>query len=137
MNHEPISPRGRRRGPCTGWLLLLLTLCGGLAAAPARARLLIPMDLKQADHLKAYGLAYWVLTTGDRVEWLLNYRGGCFLLNETTSIVKEANIRGVTFLASLSNALTARFSLESSSSAIDCTRIHWSCLSALTVSLRK
>jgi hypothetical protein len=97
MNRNPVAPPSARRAPFAGWLLLLLSLCGALAAAPAGARLLIPMDLKQGEHLKAYGLAYWVLTTGDRVEWLLNYRGGSFLLNETSAIMREANIRGVTF----------------------------------------
>ncbi|HEX9912553.1 MAG TPA: asparagine synthetase B, partial [candidate division Zixibacteria bacterium] len=42
-------------------------------------KLLIPMDLSQTDHLKAYGVAYWVLEQGLNVEWLLNYRGGSFL----------------------------------------------------------
>lgn len=97
MNRNPVAPPLARRAPPAAWLLLLLSLCGALAAAPAGARLLIPMDLKQGEHLKAYGLAYWVLTTGDRVEWLLNYRGGSFLLNETSAIMREANIRGVTF----------------------------------------
>jgi hypothetical protein len=39
-------------------------------------KILIPMDLKQTDHLKAYGVAYWTLERGINIEWLLNYRGG-------------------------------------------------------------
>lgn len=54
------------------------------------------MDLLQKDHLKAYGIAYWVLTQNINVEWLLNYRGGSFMLDEYSDIVKEAKIRGVT-----------------------------------------
>lgn len=57
---------------------------------------LIPMDLAQKDHLKAYGVAYWVLTQGINVEWLLNYRGGSFLMDEYPAVVKEARLRGVT-----------------------------------------
>jgi len=52
------------------------------AALPPRAlaRILIPMDDKQTDHLRAYGLTYWALERGLHGEWLLNYRGGAFLL---------------------------------------------------------
>jgi hypothetical protein len=64
-------------------------------APPARARILIPMDLSQTDHLKAYGIAYWVLTQGHTLEWLLNYRGGSFLLEDDPEVVREAGIRGV------------------------------------------
>ena len=54
------------------------------------------MDLAQKDHLKAYGIAYWILTQDINVEWLLNYRGGSFMLDEFRAITKEARIRGVT-----------------------------------------
>ena len=40
------------------------------------AVLLVPMDASQTNHLKAYGMAYWVLAQGQKVDWLLNYRGG-------------------------------------------------------------
>jgi hypothetical protein len=80
--------------------VLLLAVAGMLLGAavgarPAQAKLFIPMDLKQADHLKAYGLAYWVLSRGQTVEWLLNYRGGSFFMEEDADIVREAKIRGV------------------------------------------
>ena len=76
-----------------------LALAAGAAALPstARAGLLVPMDEKQTDHLKAYGLAYWTLVRGDRIEWLLNYRGGSFLVPEDAAIAREANVRGVAF----------------------------------------
>ena len=64
-------------------------------AAPVNAKLLVPMDDRQADHLKAYGLTYWVLQHGFKSEWLLNYRGGSFLFPDDASIQKEADIRGV------------------------------------------
>jgi hypothetical protein len=57
---------------------------------------LIPMDLSQTDHLKAYGVAYWSLEKGVNVEWLLNYRGGSFLLQNFPNLDNECLIRGVT-----------------------------------------
>mgnify|MGYP003335611643 FL=1 len=67
-----------------------------LAPSQAHARLLVPMDDAQANHLKAYGLTFSVLERGGSCEWLLNYRGGSFLLPEDAATVREANIRGVT-----------------------------------------
>ena len=55
------------------------------------------MDLTQKDHLKAYGVAYHVLTERVNVEWLLNYRGGSFLIDQFPFIIQECRIRGVTF----------------------------------------
>ncbi len=57
--------------------------------------LLIPMDLSQSDHLKAYGIAYWILEQGINVEWLLNYRGGSFLTDYFPQLEKECLIMGV------------------------------------------
>ncbi|WP_041566824.1 hypothetical protein [Nonlabens dokdonensis] len=51
----------------------------------------------QADHLKAYGISYWVLEKGTKVKWLLNYRGGSFLLPNVEEIKKELIVRGVSF----------------------------------------
>jgi len=60
-------------------------------------RMLIPMDFKQSDHLKAYGVAYHALKAGRNVEWLLNYRGGSFLLDIDREIEEYALARGVAF----------------------------------------
>jgi len=57
--------------------------------------LLIPMDLNQTDHLKAYGIAYWILGKETNVEWLLNYRGGSFLIPQLSIFEKECRLRGV------------------------------------------
>jgi len=54
--------------------------------------LLIPMDLSQNDHLKAYGIAYWVLTKDINVEWLLNYRGGSFLFTDSELFRNECRL---------------------------------------------
>ena len=59
------------------------------------ARILIPMDGSQTNHLKAYGVAFWVLENGVEVEWLLNYRGGSFLMPNVPEIQNECVIRGV------------------------------------------
>ena len=60
--------------------------------------ILIPMDAEgQENHLKAYGITYWVLTKQQKVQWLLNYRGGSFLLPDGDVIRKECQIRGVSF----------------------------------------
>lgn len=53
------------------------------------------MDENQKNHLKAYGIAYWVLQQDVSVEWLLNYKGGSFLIPFSPSIKDECNIRGV------------------------------------------
>ncbi|MDX1364888.1 MAG: asparagine synthetase B [Arenibacter latericius] len=51
----------------------------------------------QKNHLKAYGITYWVLTKQQKVQWLLNYRGGSFLLPDGENIRRECQIRGVSF----------------------------------------
>jgi hypothetical protein len=55
------------------------------------------MDLTQTDHLKSYGVAYHALEKGINVEWLLNYRGGSFLMNPDDGIISECRARGVAF----------------------------------------
>ncbi len=55
------------------------------------------MDLDQHDHLKAYGMAYWTLQQGINVEWLLNYRGGSFMMDHYPAIERELRVRGVSF----------------------------------------
>ena len=59
--------------------------------------LLIPMDDTQTNHLKAYGIAYWVLENQQEVDWLLNYRGGSFLIKNQSLIEKECKIRDVSY----------------------------------------
>lgn len=60
--------------------------------------LLLPMDeTTQQNHLKAYGITYWCLSKDYKASWLLNYRGGSFLLPDVAEIRKECQIRGVSF----------------------------------------
>ena len=53
------------------------------------------MDTKQINHLKAYGITYWVINKGIEADWLLNYRGGSFAFPHSPAIEKECKIRGV------------------------------------------
>ena len=72
----------------------------GLFMLPSVARaqdVLIPMDASQSDHLKAYGLVFWALQRTVEVDWLLNYRGGSFLMAATEPIQSELRIRGISF----------------------------------------
>lgn len=61
------------------------------------SRILIPMDDSQLNHLKAYGIAYWILENNIEIEWLLNYRGGSFLCANYPDITFECSIRGVSY----------------------------------------
>ena len=66
------------------------------AAAPLRASyLLVPMDETQRNHLKAYGIAYFALEREVEVTWLLNYRGGSFMMKYADALEREARLRGV------------------------------------------
>lgn len=73
-------------------LLILLLLSSGLARA---SYVLIPMDLSQKNHLKAYGIAFWIIKNGGEVDWLLNYRGGSFATKYVKNIENECTVRGV------------------------------------------
>ena len=59
--------------------------------------LIINMDNTQTNHLKAYGIAFWVLENQQEVDWLLNYKGGSFMMKYKSSIEKECKIRGVSY----------------------------------------
>lgn len=74
---------------------LMSALVIGIGTPATAQNLLVPMDREQGNHLRAYGLTYWTLEQGGRVEWLLNYRGGAFLLPDSDAIRREAAFRGV------------------------------------------
>lgn len=61
------------------------------------AYILIPMDQSQKNHLKAYGIAYWVLKNDVELDWLLNYRGGSFMFKHFKELENECIIRGVSY----------------------------------------
>ncbi|MBN1338102.1 MAG: asparagine synthetase B [Bacteroidales bacterium] len=75
-------------------LIILLTAFVRIAFG---AYLLIPMDETQKNHLKAYGIAYWVVQQEVEVSWLLNYRGGSFMCKYHELIEQECVIRGVSY----------------------------------------
>ena len=77
-------------------ILLIFILLLGLTNAQA-SYLLIPMDESQSSHLKAYGIAHWVLENQISAQWLLNYRGGSFLIQYDKAIETECVIRNVSY----------------------------------------
>ena len=76
--------------------LVLLLLSFSISTCYS-TQLLIPMDDSQSNHLKAYGIAFWTLENGLTIEWLLNYRGGSFLMPHLKTIEEELIIRGVKY----------------------------------------
>ena len=75
-------------------LILLILL---LVIQAKAIYMLIPMDDTQKNHLKAYGITYWVLEKDVEVKWLLNYRGGSFLMQHSPAFESECVVRGVSF----------------------------------------
>ncbi len=107
MRASPVSDRRRASGTTAtvlpappglsryaGRIVVLLSMLAVDLLWPQK--LLIPMDESQRDHLKAYGVTFWTLRRGTDVEWLLNYRGGSFLVDAQPAIRKECQVRGVT-----------------------------------------
>jgi len=74
-------------------ILLFLQITVGVKAS----YLIIPMDESQTNHLKAYGITYWVLQKELPVDWLLNYRGGSFMMKYLQSIENELIVRNVSY----------------------------------------
>ena len=72
-------------------IFLLLSLLSRAAS------ILIPMDETQKNHLKSYGIAYWTLKKDVAVDWLLNYRGGSFLIKYAQPIENECRVRGISY----------------------------------------
>ena len=86
-----------------------------LGAPVLAGEVMIPMDASQSDHLKAYGVAFWALEQGARVDWLLNYRGGSFLCEEAPGLREACMVRGVLYEsidAAAAAAIRARIEQE-------------------------
>lgn len=90
---------------------IILLLLMGLFALSLSAEILIPMDRTQTDHLKAYGVAFSALKDKMVVKWLLNYRGGSFLMPSSPQNIAICNIRGVRY-EQISSADVAAITLE-------------------------
>ncbi len=74
-------------------VLMLLAVSWGVRAN----YILVPMDKSQKNHLKAYGVTFWVLQQGIEADWLLNYRGGSFMFKHTQKFQNELVVRGVSY----------------------------------------
>jgi len=77
------------------YIIIILVIL--IISFSASAEILIPMDLTQTNHLKAYGIAFTALQEQIVVKWLLNYRGGSYLIHDSYEIENLCNIRGVSF----------------------------------------
>lgn len=75
-----------------GWVTLILILS---FVSTKASSILIPMDGAQKNHLKAYGIAFFILQKDFHVDWLLNYRGGSFLVPYSNAVENECLVRGV------------------------------------------
>ncbi|WP_299250510.1 asparagine synthetase B [uncultured Cytophaga sp.] len=78
-------------------IIILSTILLRFCLSSQANQIIVPMDDNQTNHLKAYGVAYWILTKDNSVDWLLNYRGGSFSFNYTPAFVNELVIRGVSY----------------------------------------
>lgn len=87
----------RRLHSWTRRVLLALVVGLVLQGMGWSAELLIPMDQTQTDHLRAYGLTYWVLKQNQVAQWVLNYRGGSFLLPDTPEVRSKATAMSVRY----------------------------------------
>ncbi len=75
-------------------VIVVMLVC--LAEGCRASYLFVPMDDTQRNHLKAYGMAYYALERDVEVTWLLNYRGGAFMMKYADQLEREARLRGVT-----------------------------------------
>lgn len=80
-------------------LIFNMMLCILIFSFPlyGQSKILIYMDAKQSDHLKAYGITYHALDKGLKADWLLNYRGGSFLIDYDDRVVAECRLQAVSF----------------------------------------
>ena len=76
------------------FLVFIFTLIANFGRS---SQILVPMDETQTNHLKSYGVAFWMLENDLVIEWLLNYRGGSFLFPHLKAVEEELIIRGVKY----------------------------------------
>lgn len=77
--------------------IILIFLLIGISLKSFASYILIPMDTYQSNHLKSYGIAYWILNQNQNIKWLLNYRGGSFLVPNSEQISRECQLRRVSY----------------------------------------
>ena len=78
-------------------LKLTLLLLFAISSAAQAMQILIPMDESQKNHLKSYGIAFWLLKQKQEVQWLLNYNGGSFMFQYSQDAERECKVRGVSY----------------------------------------
>lgn len=78
-------------------LKLTLLLLFAFSSAAQAMQILIPMDESQKNHLKSYGIAFWLLKQKQEVQWLLNYNGGSFMFQYSQEAERECKVRGVSY----------------------------------------
>jgi hypothetical protein len=89
-----------------------------------QSKILINMDLNQTDHLKAYGITYRALTKGFKADWLLNYKGGSFLIDYSDELAAECRVNNVAFeTISLSQATEIYSFVQSEENNMDVVRL--------------
>ncbi|MCU0389857.1 MAG: asparagine synthetase B [Thermoflexibacter sp.] len=102
-------------------VILLFLLCSFVAKAN---HILVPMDKTQKNHLKAYGITYWVLRQEAEAEWLLNYRGGSFMFKYLQKFENELIVRGVSYeVISDAQALQIKNEISSPEANMDVMRL--------------
>lgn len=79
------------------YVLILMIMLSSTGNLFAQAKLLIPMEISQTDHLKAYGIAYRHLLAGKELDWLLNFRNGSFMFDYSDGLVQECIDNGVSY----------------------------------------
>lgn len=95
-------------------LKYILTFLILTASIFGQSKLLIYMDLQQTDHLKAYGITFNALGRGEKADWLLNYRGGSFLLDYSEELAGICRLKGVAFEGLSSQQAVELYSLVQS-----------------------
>ena len=78
-------------------LKLTILLLFAFSSAAQAMQILIPMDESQKNHLKSYGIAFWLLKQKQEVQWLLNYNGGSFMFQYSQDAERECKVRGVSY----------------------------------------
>ena len=77
--------------------ILTLVIVFSLSISVNASYIFIPMDKNQQNHLKAYGIAYYAIERNIKVDWLLNYQGGSFLIKQNRDLEKECKLRNVSY----------------------------------------
>jgi hypothetical protein len=105
-------------------LSIILIIISFQVVGLPQSKILINMDLNQTDHLKAYGITYRALTKGYKADWLLNYKGGSFLIDYSDELAAECRVNNVSFeTVTLSQAAEIYSFVQSEENNMDVVRL--------------